>query len=132
MSLHLNPHDLFIYLMLLCLTTSYCKATVNLCTLTICPYSCNNTSLGAAWFPIMTTSLDLILVDASLFCLCHFASLAMLPLVLFKCSVFWPRPLVVSPFLSNLHGIWQRFYLFIMIHPESDHQTHSRVFRVPQ
>lgn len=55
-SMLLNAHDLFFHLILLSITTSWCNAPVNPCTLTICLCSCNNTALHAAWMPIMTNA----------------------------------------------------------------------------
>lgn len=55
-SMLLNAHDLFFHLILLSITTSWCNAPVNPCTLTICLCSCNNTALHAAWMPMMTNA----------------------------------------------------------------------------
>lgn len=57
-SLLLNAHDLFFHLILLSITTSWCNAPVNPCTLTICLCSCNNTALHAAWMTIMTNAVQ--------------------------------------------------------------------------
>lgn len=54
LSMLLNSHDLFLYPILPSVTTSWCNAPMNSCTLTICLCSCNNSALHTAWMPIIT------------------------------------------------------------------------------
>ena len=120
-SMLLNAHDLFFHLILLSITTSWCNASVNPCTLAICLCSCNNTALHAAWMPVMTNTEFSVLWSAvkwSIHCKIvhkftplHFLSASLVKFWLSKCLI---RPVKMQVPLQ-IFDIGMLYFIFYCI-----------------